>query len=305
MTRRTFFTVFVVLLAGAAAALWTPDRDRALLESRYLQAATDLRVIDNVSLHVRDDGPRSAPVLILLHGLGSSLHTWEPWANALSSEFRVIRFDLPGSGLSAPDPGNDYTDARSHALLEALMDSLGVSRATLIGNSMGGRIAWSFAERYPDRIDKLVLISPDGFASPGFAYDQPAEVPGSLSLMRFALPKWMLRMSLEPAYANRALLTDRVVTRYHDLLLAPGARDAMLQRMRQTVLTDPLPRLARIAAPTLILWGERDAMIPVSNAADYLRAISGARLVTLPGSGHVPFEEAPEVSLNAVRAFLR
>ncbi len=305
MTRRTLIIALLVILAGAAAALWTPDRDRTLLESRYLHAPNDLRVIDNVALHVRDDGPRSAPALIMLHGLGSSLHTWEPWANALSSEFRVIRFDLPGSGLSAPDPGGDYTDARSHTLLVALMDSLGVSRATLIGNSMGGRIAWSFAERYPDRVDKLVLVSPDGFASPGFAYDQPADIPGSLSLMRYALPKWMLRMSLAPAYANRARLTDSIVTRYHDLLLAPGARDAMLQRMRQTVLTDPLPRLARIVAPTLILWGEGDAMIPVRNAADYVGAIRGARLVTVPGSGHVPFEETPGVSLDAVRAFLR
>ena len=305
MTRRTFITVFLVIVTGATAALWTPDHDRTLLESRYLQSLTDLRVIDDVSLHVRDDGPRSAPALILLHGLGSSLHTWEPWANALASEFRVIRFDLPGSGLSAPDPGGDYTDARSHELLVALLDSLGVTRATLIGNSMGGRIAWSFAERYPDRVDKLVLISPDGFASPGFAYDQPAEVPASLSLLRYALPKWILRKSLEPAYANGDRLADSIVTRYHDLLLAPGARDAMLQRLRQTVLTDPLPRLARIVAPTLIVWGEGDAMIPVSNAADYIGAIRGARLVTLPGIGHVPFEEAPSVSLDAVRTFLR
>ncbi len=305
VTRRSLFIAFVVLLVASAAALWTPDRDRTLLASRYLRAPSDLRVIDGGLLHVRDDGPRSAAALIMLHGLGSSLHTWEPWARALSSEFRVIRFDLPGSGLSAPDPGDDYTDARSHVVLTALMDSLGVSSATLIGNSMGGRIAWSFAAQYPERVNKLVLISPDGFASPGFAYDRPAEVPASLSLMRYALPKWMLRMTLEPAYANSRQLSDSVLTRYHDLLLAPGARDAMLMRMRQTVLTDPLPRLARITAPTLILWGERDAMIPVSNSADYLRAIPDAQLVTLPDGGHVPFEEAPAASIDAVRAFLR
>ncbi len=293
------------MLAAATAALWTPDRDRALLETRYLRAASDLRVIDNVSLHVRDDGPRTAPALIMLHGLGSSLHTWEPWAKSLATEFRVIRLDLPGSGLSEPDPGGDYTDTRSHLLIEALMDSLDVSRATLIGNSMGGRIAWSFAARSPDRVDKLVLISPDGFASPGFAYDRAAEVPASLSLLRYMLPTWTLRMSLKPAYAHPERLTDSTVTRYHDLLLAPGARNAMLQRMRQTVLTDPLPRLARIVAPTLIFWGEKDAMIPVSNAADYVAAIRGARLITLPDGGHVPFEESPAASLEAVRAFLR
>lgn len=302
--RRIALPVLVLGTLATLGALWTPDLTRATLESRYLASPSDLRVIDGVPPHLRDTGPRDAPVLLLLHGLGASLHTWEPWARALDSTFRVVRVDLPGSGLSAPDPQNDYSDARSLRLLTAVLDSLRIARAVLVGNSMGGRLAWSLAAESPERVERLVLISPDGFASPGFAYDKPAEVPRLAELMRVMLPKMMLRKGLEPAYADPAAMTDVLATRYHDLLRAPGAREAMLERMRQTFLTDPLPRLRRIRAPTLLLWGEQDAMIPISNAQDYLAAIPNVQLVRLPGLGHLPFEEAPAEALVPLRDFL-
>ena len=216
----------------------------------------------------------------------------------------MIRLDLPGSGLSPPDPANDYTDDRSLHLLLTLMNHLDLPRAMLVGNSMGGRLAWLFAARYPERIDKLVLVSPDGFASPGFAYDRPAEVPAALGLMRYVLPRAMLRANIAPAYADPGKLTDAVVDRYYDLMRAPGARDALLLRMRQTVLRDPVPGLKKIEAPTLLMWGTRDAMIPPDNAADYLRAIPGSRLVRLEGLGHLPQEEDPLGSLAPLHAFL-
>ena len=285
--------------------LWTPDKDRALLESRYLAAPSDMLRVKDWHLHLRDSGPKDAPVVILIHGFGASLHTWEPWAKALSADLRVIRFDLPGSGLSAPDPAGDYSDARSMALLIALMDQLGITRAQLVGHSIGGRIAWTFAARHPERVGRLVLVAPDGFASPGFAYGKPAEVPVMLAAMRYVLPKPLLRMNLEPAYANPKMLTDDLTTRYHDLMLAPGARDAMLARLRQTVLVDPVPLLKAIQAPTLLVWGERDAMIPFDNSNQYLLAVPDIRRVALPGVGHLPQEEAPAAALQAVQTFLR
>lgn len=104
----------------------------------------------------------------MLHGFGSSLHTWQPWAEALAADMRVISLDLPGADLSAADPDADYSDERSLEILLALLDRLKIERISLLGNSLGGRIAWRFAVAYPERVDSLVLISPDGFASPGF-----------------------------------------------------------------------------------------------------------------------------------------
>jgi pimeloyl-ACP methyl ester carboxylesterase len=296
------------LLACAAVAgviwAWTPDRSRAELERKYFGESTRYRDVGGTALRVRDTGPPGAPAIILVHGFGSSLETWEPWAQALSADHRVVRFDLPGSGLSEADPTGNYSDARSVDLVRELMDQLGIDRAVLVGNSMGGRIAWRFAAAHPDRLAKLVLISPDGFASPGFDYGKPPHVPAMLELMRYFLPKAALKPNLAAAYADPSRLSEAAVDRYYDLLLAPGNRGAMLDRMRQTVLEDPVPVLRRIEAPTLLLWGEKDRLIPYTNASDYLRALPNATLVAFPNLGHVPHEEAPADSLKPLTTFL-
>lgn len=294
------------VFASVLLAWWlrTPDEDRSRLESRYLLAPGDMMQVGSWRLHVRDNGPRNAPAIILIHGFGASLQTWDAWAGDLHSKHRVIRFDLTGSGLSLPDPAADYTDARSIELLLALMDRLGLPRASIAGHSIGGRIAWTFASKHPERVERLVLVAPDGFASPGFEYGKAPEVPSVLGLMRYVLPKPLLRMNLKPAYANPAFLDDALLDRYYDLIRAPGARQAMLDRMRQTVLVDPRPLLAAIRAPTLLVWGERDAMIPFANSNDYLKALPDARLVSFPAAGHLPQEEAAADSVAAVEAFL-
>jgi len=122
--------------------------------------------------------------------------------------------------------------------------------------------------------------------------------------MRYVLPKSLLRASLKPAYGDPSALTDPTVNRYYDLMLAPGVRQALLTRMKETVLVDPRPLLQRIKAPVLLLWGERDGMIPFSNAQAYLKTLPKARLVALPELGHVPQEEAPTTSIGPVLAFL-
>lgn len=293
-----------VVFTTALCWLWTPDKDRAELERHYLNTPSDMIDVAGTRLHVRDSGPKTAPAVIFLHGFGASLQTWEPWANALAKDLRVIRIDLPGSGLSLPDSTGDYTDKRSLQIIHALMDKLGLTRASLVGNSIGGRIAWTFAGAYPARVDKLVLVSPDGYASPGFEYGKTPEVPMMVKLMSVTLPKPLLTMSLQPAYAKPETMTDELATRYHDMMLAPGSRGALLARMAQTVLVDPVPILQKITAPTLLVWGEQDGMIPFANSNDYLKAIAGSQRVSFKGVGHLPHEEAPEASIGPVRGFL-
>jgi pimeloyl-ACP methyl ester carboxylesterase len=290
-------------LSIVALALWlyAPDKSRAALEAAY---PGEYRTVDGVRLRLRDTGPRGAPAVILLHGFGASLDTWEPWAEALSAHYRVIRFDLPGFGLTGPDPTGDYSDARALKILADLMDQLGVAHASLIGNSLGGRIVWNFAAVHPERVSRLVLVSPDGFASPGLAYDKAPRTPLIMQALPYIAPRGLLRANLSAAYARPLALSEATLTRYRDLLLAPGVRRAILARMRQTILRDPAPTLARIQASTLLLWGEKDGMIPISNAADYLRDLPHATLVRLPNLGHVPFEEDPVTSLAPVARFL-
>jgi pimeloyl-ACP methyl ester carboxylesterase len=291
-------------LGGAGWWLWTPDADRAALEARYAAPPSAFVTLEGVRLHVRDTGPRNGPPVLLLHGFGSSLHTWDQWAALLEADRRVIRLDLPGFGLTGADPTGDYSDLRAVALLEGLLDRLGVAQADVVGSSMGGRIAWRFAAERPARVRRLVLMAPDGFASAGFTYDRPAGVPLLMRALPYTLPMPLLRGGVAPAYADAASLTESALERYRDMMIAPGVRQAILDRMAAHVLVPPEPFLRRIAAPTLLLWGDADRMVPAAHAADYARELRDSRTVVLPGLGHVPMEEDPPRALAPVTAFL-
>lgn len=294
-----------IILLGTASWLYAPDKARAALEARHAAGQSNFINVMGVRLHVRDTGPREAPAALLIHGFGSSLHTWEDVAQGLEETHRVIRLDLPGFGLTGPDPSGDYSDLRAHAVLLALLDVLGVERADVIGSSMGGRIAWSLAAAHPARVRRLVLMAPDGFASPGRPYGAVAQrKPLIAYVLPWTLPEPMLLRMLRSTYGDPERLTAETVTRTRDMLLAPGVRSAILDRMKQSGIKPPEERLRAIAAPTLLIWGDKDAAIPVGHAADYQRELRDVRLVVLPCIGHVPMEEAPGETIAALRAFL-
>ncbi len=294
-----------VILLGALGWLYTPDKPRAALQAQYATPPSTFVEVAGIRLHVRDSGPRAAPAVILLHGFGSSLQTWDDWATALEHDFRVVRYDQPGFGLTGTDPSGDYSDTRATAILAGLMDHLGVQKATILGHSMGGRIAWTFASTHPERVEKLVLMAPDGFASPGMAYGMKPSVPLMMRALPYVLPMPMLRASLKPGFGDPTALTEPLVERYRDMMLAPGVRTAIVDRMAQMVLVNPEPMLARIGAPTLLMWGGQDGMVPATNAADYLRNIKGARLISFPALGHLLQEERPAETVAALQAFLK
>jgi len=303
VVRKLVALSFLALL-GATACAWTPDISRDELAKQYLENPNDLIEVDGAILHVRDTGPREAHPLILIHGFGSSLHTWEEWTKVLEQEYRVIRLDLPGAGLSPPDPISDYTDTRVIELLRQLMDQNKLGPTTFIGNSIGGRIAWTMAAAHPDRVAKLILVAPDGFASPSFEYGVKTDAPTILHASKYFLPRWAVRPNLAAAYADPEKLSEETFERYYQFLLASGNRQALIDRLEQTILTDPVPRLKTIQTPVLLLWGEQDGLIPVTNAQDYLEVLPNAQLATIPQSGHLPMEETPKASLEPVLKFL-
>ena len=293
------------LLALSVWLAWTPDKTEQVLLQSYSRPGTARLMVQQQPVFVQDSGPRDAPAILLLHGFGASLQAWDDWAPALEKNLRVLRIDIPGFGLSGPAVNQDYSDAADVARVIAVMDQLGVQQVIVAGHSMGGRIAWNLAAAHPERVSQLVLLSPDGFPDPNAKSDKTYEVPALLGLLPYSLPQWALRMGgVAPAFADNSQLTPQMMQRYHDMMLAPGVRTALLERMRQTRNSDPVSRLQSIKVPTLLLWGEKDAFIPLSNAQDYLKAMPQARLVTLPGVGHVLHEEAPQASVQAVLDFL-
>jgi pimeloyl-ACP methyl ester carboxylesterase len=291
------------LLAACLWGLWTPDLSKAELQQRHKLPAKQL-VVDGLPIHYQDSGRPDAPALLLLHGFGSSLQTWDHWAAHLERDYRVIRLDLPGFGLTGATPQQDYSDARDVATLQHFADRMGLTQWAVIGHSLGGKLAWSLAAAEPKRVTALVLIAPDGFAPPEQWGTQPYAVPAVMGVIRYSLPKPLVRHFVSAGFSDPVWLTDAMVDRYHDMLRAPGVRQAILDRAQQTTYTNPVPRLQQIKAPTLLLWGANDQMIPSSNAASYAQVLAHSQTVVLPEVGHVVQEEQPALGLAQVKAFL-
>jgi pimeloyl-ACP methyl ester carboxylesterase len=169
---------------------------------------------------------------------------------------------------------------------------------------MGGKMAWSLAAAQPDRVQALVLMAPDGFPETKDIGTKPYEVPAIMGVIQYFLPKYLVRKSIEPAFANSAALNEALVNRYFDMLRAPGVRGAILDRSNQTIYSDPVPRLKAIKAPTLLIWGEQDQMIPSSNAQSYAGVLLNSTTVLVPQLGHLLQEEQPEKGLAFVMEFL-
>jgi pimeloyl-ACP methyl ester carboxylesterase len=291
-------------LAVALYGLWTPDLERAELEKRYFSSSPQIIDADGLKVYYKETGPQGAPALLLLHGFGSSLQAWDDWSVKLAQKYRVIRLDLPGFGLTGASPANDYSEEKDLAFLTHFADKLSLEKFSVIGHSMGGKMAWSLAASQPERVQALVLMAPDGFPETKDIGTKPYEVPAIMGLIKYVLPKYLVRKSIEPAFAEADALSDALVNRYYDMLRAPGVRGAILERSNQTIYTDPVPRLKAIKAPTLLIWGEQDQMIPSTNAQSYATVLSNSSTVLVPKLGHLLQEEQPEKGLTAVMQFL-
>ena len=292
------------ILAIVMYGLWTPDLERAELEKRYVASSPQMLDVDGLKVHYKETGPQAAPALLLMHGFGSSLQAWDDWSLKLEQKYRVIRLDLPGFGLTGASPANDYSEEKDLAILTHFADKLGLEKFSIIGHSMGGKMAWTLAASQPERVQALVLMAPDGFPEAKDIGTKPYEVPAVMGLIKYFLPKYLVRKSIEPAFAEADALSDARVNRYYDMLRAPGVRAAILERSNQTIYTDPVPRLKAIKAPTLLIWGEQDQMIPSTNAKSYANVLSNSTTVLVPKLGHLLQEEQPEKGLTAVMQFL-
>jgi pimeloyl-ACP methyl ester carboxylesterase len=301
---------FFGAIAGVTA--WAPDIPVEDLKMRWAAPPSRFIEVNGQQVHLRDEGPSNDPVpIILVHGTSASLHTWQGWAEGLRDQRRVIRFDLPGFGLTGPNRQNDYSIGRYVLFVRAVADQLGIDRFVIAGNSLGGEIAWMTAAEMPDRVDRLILV--DAAAYPpetiGLKQHVPigfrlARIPILNRLVRSLLPRSVIEGSLRELYGDPSKVTPELVDLYTDMTRRAGNRDALVRRFEEGNAGVDLGLLKRVKAPTLILWGAQDRLLPPALGERLAREIPHARLVVLPGLGHVPQEEDPQRTLQIVRRFL-
>ena len=301
-------TLAVVVIGGFIALNWAPDRPVSELKARWAQRPSVFVSIDGMDVHLRDEGPREDPTpIVLIHGTSANLHTWDGWAAGLTKTRRVIRMDLPGFGLTGPAPDGDYRPLRYSRFIVDLLDKLSINRTVLVGNSLGGSIAWLTAATRPDRVAKLILIDAGGYPM------QPVSMPIGFRIARmpvlnhiadYILPRGVIEASLRKVYGDPSKVTPALVDQYYEMTLRAGNRHALAQRMAQGDFTPFDDGIKTIRQPTLILWGGQDRLIPPANAAHFHADIANSQVIMFDRLGHVPHEEDPALTLAAALPFL-
>jgi len=300
--------VVLVAAGGYVVSAWAPDLPVEALKATYAPPPSQFITVNGLALHVRDEGPRDDPTpIVLLHGTSSSLHTWQGWVDALKATRRVIRFDLPGFGLTGPSKDNDYRMAAFVKAVIGVMDALGVQRAVLGGNSLGGGIAWHVAVAHPERVERLVLVDAVGY--PFVSESVPigfrlARLPVLRVLMQRILPRSVVEQSVRNVFGDPSKVTPELIQRYYDITRREGNRAAVVARFKQEHADADTAAIRTIRQPTLIVWGGNDHLIPPSNAVRFGRDIPGSKVVMFPDLGHVPHEEDPAATYRALHAFL-
>jgi pimeloyl-ACP methyl ester carboxylesterase len=258
-----------------------------------------------------DEG--SGEVLLLLHGMAGSSQTWRSVIRPLSRQFRVIAPDLPGHGESNK-PRSDYSLGAFAALLRDLLDELGVTRATIIGHSLGGGVAMQFLYQHPDYAQRLILIGSGGLgpdvgltlrllSAPGAELVMPIIAPRQVLAAGERVWSWLRKVGIE---APRGEEIWRSYSTFSD---AP-TRQAFLRTLRSVVdyrgqAVSALNRLnSKTELPVMAIWGDRDAIIPVKHAYAAQQARPDIRLEVLAGVGHFPQVERPAEVVELIEDFI-
>lgn len=269
------------------------------------------RFVDVQGARIRYRAEGSGPPVVLIHGIGASLEIWDWTFPALRERFTPVVFDYPGFGASDPLPWA-FSPEGAAATVTAFLDAMGIRAAFLIGSSLGGAIATMTAGLAPERVEGLMLVAPGGFGR------------GLNLLMRLQTSPWLgdglvalagrfPRLALREVFADRRRIPDELVEVTRRNARRPVANQNYLKALRRAAtLLGIRPEMVaavrsaarRIIAPTLIVWGDRDRIIPPDQATVAAYSIRGSRLHMMTGLGHIPFVEAPEVFNTAATAFL-
>ena len=254
-----------------------------------------------LDIHFKDEG-NGFPILFL-HGTSSSVYAWNELTNLLKANYRIIRADLIGFGVTGPHPQKDYSIEMYLKFIDDFMAFLGVNKFIIAGNSWGGMLAWNYSALYPQKVSGLILIN-----SAGFKMDK---VPARFKLvqycagrwlLKYSTPKWMVKRGLREVVYSRKL-DKKSVERYQLLTLRKGNRQAFIDFIISRQAPKP-ELLSTILSPTLILWGRLDKLYPLHHAHLFKERIPNAQLNIIENSAHIPMEENPSECSIMIKKFI-
>ena len=299
----------LVVVVGFCALNWRSDLPLSELKQKYTNSESEFVKIDGMQVHYRDEGSSldSVPI-VLIHGTGSSLHTWEGWVKALKENHRIITFDLPAYGLTGPNPTGDYSQDYYVSFVDKLLTRLSIKKCVLGGNSLGGGITWAYSLAHPERVQKMILVDAGGYSmtskSVPIAF-QLARMPVLSSLFQYVTPRSVIENSIRNVYVQDDLITDGLVNRYYDLALREGNRKAFIDRMKISIVSDKYLKIKTLTIPTLIIWGKQDGLIPIAVGEQFHQDLANDTMVVFKNLGHTPMEEDPESTVKVVINFLK
>ncbi len=301
---RSLGVLAVLGVVGLGIALWAyRDIPAAELEARYAGPTSRFINIDGVRMHYRDEG--TGPVVVLFHANFSNLIDWDPWVEALKDQYRVVRVDMTSHGLTGPDPTGDYTLPRTLELTERLLDALGIEKATLGGTSLGGTVAIHYTARHPERVERLILLSPGSLE--GKEKMARGTVPKAGYVLKYIMPRALPEFMLRSGFGDPSQLPEALVDRWYDLWMREGQREAQLDRLSQYVAGDIEGLIRSIRVPVLLLWGEANSTAVFAQSVEFrelLHDTPSLTFISYPGVGHMAVEEAGPRIGKDVRAWL-
>ncbi len=260
--------------------------------------------IEAINLHYRDQG--QGPAIVALHGICDSLHTWDGWYEVLKDDFRFIRLDLPGFGLTGMVPDPYYSPEKYSKILEKFLAVLDVETFVLVGNSLGGFFSWKFALEHQERVKKLILIDPAAY---------PLEPPWVVKLAGSELlsslfykisPRFLTKMIVKSVYGDTTKVVERDVNRFHDIMLKENNRKAYIDVFKQILkLSRVQPTgISDLSMPTLLMWGDKDSWINPSQIELWENDLPSINVILYSGVGHTPQMEIPAQTARDAKKFI-
>ena len=310
MIRKAWWSLGLGALGVAAAlsAVVYVQRDipASVLEAEYALPPSKFLLVDGVRMHYRDEG--QGPTVVLIHGQFDSLLMWEPWAAALKDQYRVVRFDLTSHGLTGPDATGDYSIERTVRLLETFADNLHLEKFSVAGSAMGGTAAVYYAARHPERVDRLILISPEGVGTRMTAeHASLIDTSPVFDVLAYAAPRLFAAGLLRNGFANPSRVTDQLVEERYELLRRVGNRQGELARIRQFDPADIGAQMRKVRSPVLVMLGEQGMRAQTRSPDELRRALQRARSVRIDvirGAGNMAVQEEPEGTARSAKEFL-